>query len=450
MLGIEVVADHQHVEVLVDGVDRVRAASGWCDDGSTFGSPQARDDVGRVAAAGALGVVGVDGAALERGDRVLDEARLVQRVGVDRDLHVVARRRRARQLSIAAGVVPQSSCSFRPMAPASICSSSALGQAGVALAEEAEVHRAARRRPAACGAMFQGPGVQVVALVPVAGPGAAADHRGDAADISASSICCGQMKWMCASMPPAVTISPSPAMTSVPGPMTMSTPGWTSGLPALPMPTMRPSLMPMSALTMPQWSTISALVMTVSTTSACAALALAHAVADDLAAAELHLLAVDGAVALDLDDQLGVGQAHAVAGGRAVHLGVGAARRCSSRLAPSVPMTFAVEAVDRARRRRRRPARPSRSCPGSKRTAVPAAMFEPKAARRLRGRSAARGWSRRSGSASRPGSAGRRCWRHVDRDASRGPALSSISPSRSQDFAGDHGVGLLTESGGGR
>ena len=51
--------------------------------------------------------------------------------------------------------------------------------------------------------------------------------------------------------------------------------------------------MPMSALTMPQWSTISALVMThVHATSARDALALPHAVADRLAAAELHLLAV--------------------------------------------------------------------------------------------------------------------------------------------------------------
>ena len=40
-----------------------------------------------------------------------------------------------------------------------------------------------------------------------------------------------------------------------------------SGLPALPMARIRPSLMPMSALTMPQWSTISALVMTRSGTS---------------------------------------------------------------------------------------------------------------------------------------------------------------------------------------
>jgi hypothetical protein len=38
-----------------------------------------------MAAAGALGMEGVDGAALEGGDGVLDEAGLVQRVGVDGD-----------------------------------------------------------------------------------------------------------------------------------------------------------------------------------------------------------------------------------------------------------------------------------------------------------------------------------------------------------------------------
>ena len=99
--------------------------------------------------------------------------------------------------------------------------------------------------------MCHGPGVQVVALVPVAGP-VPPPIMVVTPDISASSTCCGQMKWMCESMPPAVAMSPSPAMTSVPAPMTMSTPGCTSGLPALPMPAMRPSLMPMSALTMPQ------------------------------------------------------------------------------------------------------------------------------------------------------------------------------------------------------
>ena len=84
----EVVADHEHVEVLVQRVERVRprrvrAAGqdvGVLDDG---------DDVWRVAAAGAFGVVGMDGAAGDGLNRLLDEAGLVQRVGVDEALHVV-------------------------------------------------------------------------------------------------------------------------------------------------------------------------------------------------------------------------------------------------------------------------------------------------------------------------------------------------------------------------
>ena len=115
-------------------------------------------------------------------------------------------------------------------------------------------------------AMFSGPGVQVVAKVPVAGP-VPPPSMVVVPAISASSICCGQMKWMCVSTVPAVTIRPSAAMISVPGPMTMSTPGITSGLPALPMATMRWPFKPMSALTMPQWSRISALVITQSQAS---------------------------------------------------------------------------------------------------------------------------------------------------------------------------------------
>ena len=55
------------------------------------------------------------------------------------------------------------------------------------------------------------------------------------------------------------------------------------------------------------------------------ALALAHAVADHLAAAELDFLAVNRAVFLDLDEELGVGKAHTVADGRPEHAGVGRA-----------------------------------------------------------------------------------------------------------------------------
>ena len=52
-------------------------------------------------------------------------------------------------------------------------------------------------------------------------------------------------------------------------------------------------------------------------------LALAHAVTDHLAAAELHFFAISGEVLLDFDPQLGVGQADLVADGRAEHVGVG-------------------------------------------------------------------------------------------------------------------------------
>ena len=106
--------------------------------------------------------------------------------------------------------------------------------------------------------------VELVALVPAAGP-VPPPIIVVMPDISASSICCGQMKWMWASKPPGVTILFSPAMTSVPGPMMMVTPGWVSGLPALPMAWINPSRRPTSALYIPVQSTISALVMTVST-----------------------------------------------------------------------------------------------------------------------------------------------------------------------------------------
>ena len=152
---------------------------------------------------------------------------------------------------MAAGVVPQSSCSLSAQAPALTCSSSAAGREALPLPAKP---RLIGKASAAWSmrAMCQGPGVQVVALVPVAGP-VPPPSIVVTPDISASSICCGQMKWMWVSMPPAVRILPSPAIDLGAGAdRPASTPGWMSGLPALPMPAIRPSLMPMSALTMPQ------------------------------------------------------------------------------------------------------------------------------------------------------------------------------------------------------
>ncbi len=54
-------------------------------------------------------------------------------------------------------------------------------------------------------------------------------------------------------------------------------------------------------------------------------LALAHAVANDLATAEFHFLAIGRVVLLDLDEEFGIGKTHLVADGRAEHAGIGGA-----------------------------------------------------------------------------------------------------------------------------
>ena len=155
-----------------------------------------------------------------------------------------------RQLSIAAGVVPQSSCSFIAQAPALIISSSAAGRDALPLQAMPRLTGNASN-DWIMRAMCHGPGVQVVAKVPCDGP-VPPPSSVVTPDISASSICCGQMKWMWLSKPPAVRILPSPAITSVPGPMMMVTFGWMSGLPALPIEWILPSLIPTSPFTMPQ------------------------------------------------------------------------------------------------------------------------------------------------------------------------------------------------------
>ena len=178
---------------------------GLVDDGSTLRHAARLDDVGRVPAAGALGVIGVDRAPLERRQRVLDEARLVERVGVNRDLDVVAPRRRSGSSRSRRACVPQSSCSLRPRQPARICSSSASGGWRFPC-RGSRGSSAARRPPAACARCSRRPACRWSRWSPRP---ARCRRRSSWSrrDISASSTCCGQMKWMCVSMPPAVSRS---------------------------------------------------------------------------------------------------------------------------------------------------------------------------------------------------------------------------------------------------
>ncbi len=169
-----------------------------------------------------------------------------------------------REASMTAGVVPQSSCSLKPPAPARSCSHIASSDVVLPLPSSSTLTgngSIASSIRARCHA----PGVTVVALVPSAGP-VPPPMSVVMPPARASGTICGQMKCTWQSIAPAVRIRPLPAMISVLGPMTRSgwTPSMVSGLPALPSATIRPSRMPMSAFTMPQWSSTTAPVMTVS------------------------------------------------------------------------------------------------------------------------------------------------------------------------------------------
>ncbi len=70
---------------------------------------------------------------------------------------------------MAAGVEPQSSCSFRPIAPAAICSSMPSGIDVLPLPRKPKFI-GSPSVAASISSTWRDPGVQVVALVPVAGP----------------------------------------------------------------------------------------------------------------------------------------------------------------------------------------------------------------------------------------------------------------------------------------
>ena len=152
---------------------------GLVEEGSTFASPHTLMMSGAWPPPAPSVWIGVDGAALERGDRGFDEARLVQRVGVDRDLHVhlvgdreaVVDRRRRR----APVLVELQARSRRPVT----CSRSGSGRLALPLPRKPRFIGKASAA-ASIEWMCHGPGVQVVAIRAVRRAGAAADHRGDA------------------------------------------------------------------------------------------------------------------------------------------------------------------------------------------------------------------------------------------------------------------------------
>src|SRR3546814_2193708 len=76
------------VEMLVDRIHGIRHGRVG-GRRQHIGEPGHLDDVRRMAATGAFGMEGVDGAVPERRDRILDKAAFIQRVGMDGDLDIM-------------------------------------------------------------------------------------------------------------------------------------------------------------------------------------------------------------------------------------------------------------------------------------------------------------------------------------------------------------------------
>ena len=136
---IEVVAHHQHVEVLLQGVARVgaRRVGGA---GQHVGFAADANDVGGVATAGPFGVEGVDRAAGDGADRVLHEARLIEGVGVDAHLHIELIGHREAAIDRRRGGAPVL-VQLEAAGPGADLFFQGSRGAGVALAEEAQVDR---------------------------------------------------------------------------------------------------------------------------------------------------------------------------------------------------------------------------------------------------------------------------------------------------------------------
>ena len=121
-----------------------------------------------MAAAGAFGVIGVNRAVLERGDRVFDESGFVQRVGMNRDLNVEFIRDVQALIDRCRSRAPVF-MEFQTQRAGANLFAKRFGQRGVAFARNPKLSGNASAA-SYIRRIFHAPGVHVVALVPVAGP----------------------------------------------------------------------------------------------------------------------------------------------------------------------------------------------------------------------------------------------------------------------------------------
>ena len=247
------------------------------------------EHVGHVAAPGPLHVVGVDRAAADRRQSCprLSGPRSARRCAGRPRRRAPRRPRGSRRRSRDARPSPRGS-SGPPTPPRSI-GRAALGG-----------------RPAlACSPTFTGrnSNASSVRCMRHAGSSNPAVIRVVTPALSATGTSRGLSRCTWLSTPPGVAISPWHGIGHVPGPITVrSTPSVMSGLPARPMPAMRPSLMPRSAFTMPSsGSTTIALPITASSSDSPAARSAGSCASAGSSRTPRRLVGRLGEVVLDAD-----------------------------------------------------------------------------------------------------------------------------------------------------
>ena len=291
-----------------------------------------------MAAAGPLGVVGVDGAALHGRQALLDETGLVECVGVDGHLDIQRLGHREAVVDGGGGRTPVL-VQLEPDGASGDLLHQGLGQAGVALAQEPQVHgqglgglEHAVDVPGSRGA---GGGVGTGG-----GPGTTPEHGGHARHQGLFHLLGADEMDMAIDTPGGQDLALAgndlgarPDQDGDPG-LHVRVAGLADGGDAPPLDAQvgldDAPVIQDQGIGDDQVHHLGG-----------GSLALAHAVADHLAATEFHLLAIEGVILFHLNPEFGIPQAHPVARGGTVHLGIGppADRRHQSNL----PMTWPLK-----------------------------------------------------------------------------------------------------------
>ena len=303
-------------------------------------------DVGRVAAARAFGVEGADAAPAHGGDGVLHKARFVERVAVDGHLRVGG----FGHIQAVADGSGRGAPVFVELEANGACVDllvQRIGQAGVALAQKAQVHGKGIGR-LQHALQVEGAGRAGGGQRAGGGAGATAQHGGDAAGqgffdlLRADEVDVAVDAAGGDDMALAADDLGTGADDDVHAGLHVGVARFADGRDA-PGPQANVGLE--DAGVVDDQGIGQHGVHRAATAGACSspgvgALALRHAVADGLAAAKLHLFAIAACaqrvVGFHFKDEFGIGQAHAVAHGGAEHFGVGASSNgchgvCSAR-----------------------------------------------------------------------------------------------------------------------